>query len=107
MVFLLVFFLLYNFIQSSVKGKRGRTKRSLTFYLQLLILARTILSGTHGVAAAVDGEVDSGDEAGRVRRQEGDALGHFVHLAWSAQRVGLLALGKKLNRGKEVWEEDF
>lgn len=52
------------------------------------------------MAAAVDGEVDSGDEAGRVGRQEGDALGHFVHLAWSAQRVGLLALGKELNKGK-------
>lgn len=51
------------------------------------------------MAAAVDGEVGASDEAGSVRRQEGDALGHFVHLAWSAQRVGLLALGKKLNRG--------
>lgn len=52
------------------------------------------------MAAAVDGEVDASDEAGGVRRQEGDALGHFVHLAWSAQRVGLLALFKKLNRGE-------
>lgn len=52
------------------------------------------------MAAAVNGEVDASDEAGGIRRQEGDALGHFVHLAWSAQRVGLLALGKKLNRGE-------
>lgn len=50
------------------------------------------------MAAAVDGEVDAGDEAGGVRRQEGDALGHFIHLAWSAQSVSLLALGKKLKR---------
>lgn len=52
------------------------------------------------MAAAVDGEVNASDEAGGVRRQESDALGHFIHLAWSAQRVGLLALGKKLNRGE-------
>lgn len=51
------------------------------------------------MAAAVDGEVGAGDEAGGVRRQEGDTLGHLVHLAWSAQRVGLLALGKKLKGG--------
>lgn len=59
------------------------------------------------MTAPVDGEVDPGDEAGRIRRQEGDALGHFVHLARSAQRVGLLALGKKLNKGREVWEDTF
>lgn len=55
------------------------------------------------MATAVDGEVDASDEAGGVGRQEGDALGHFVHLAWSAQRVGLLALGEKLNRGEGGW----
>lgn len=56
----------------------------------------TSLSRAHGVAASVNGQIDSGDEAGGVGRQEGDALGHFVHVARSTQRVRLLALGQKL-----------
>lgn len=53
------------------------------------------------MAAAVDGEVDPGDEAGSIRCQEGDGLGHFVHLPWSAQGVGLLTLGEELRGGED------
>lgn len=70
----------------------------------LCLCIETILSRAHGVAAAVDGEVDSGDEAGSIRCQEGDALGHFVHLPWSAQGVGLLALGEELRGGEDESE---
>lgn len=59
-----------------------------------------ILSGTHGVAPPVDGQVDSGDEAGGVGGQEGDAVGHLVHLPGPTQGVGLLTLGKKLEETK-------
>lgn len=44
------------------------------------------------MAAPVDGEVDSRDESGGIRCQEGDAVGHLVHFARSAERVSLLAL---------------
>lgn len=78
-------------------GERCGSK--VRFDWQLLRPWLSVLSGTHGVAAAVDGQVDASDEAGGVGRQEGDALGHLVHLARSAQRVGLLTLGKELHRG--------
>lgn len=48
------------------------------------------------MAAPVNGQVDSSNEAGSVGGQEGDALGHFVHLPWSTKGMGLLTLGKKL-----------
>lgn len=51
-----------------------------------------VLSWAHGVAAPVDGQGDPRDEAGSVRRQESDALGHLVHLPWPAQGMGVLTL---------------
>lgn len=68
------------------------------------MLASTVLSWAHGVATTVDGQVDAGDEAGGVGRQEGDALSHLLHLAWPPEGVGLLTLGEELVvRRKRGW----
>lgn len=42
------------------------------------------------MAAPIDREVNSGNEAGSIGCQEGDAVCHFLHLPWSAQGVRLL-----------------
>lgn len=46
--------------------------------------------------AAINGKVDSSNEAGSVRCQESDAVGHFLHLARPSKGVGLLTPCKKL-----------
>lgn len=55
-----------------------------------------VLSWAHGMASAINGQVDSSDEAGSIRCQEGNAVGHFLHLPWSTEGMGLLAFCKKL-----------
>ena len=51
-------------------------------------------------------QVDPRDEAGRVRGQEGDGLGHLVHLSGPPQRVGLLALLQELGGKQDGRNED-
>lgn len=91
-----------NFFSGSLEWNRHvvRSGGQKCYITCLCLCIETILSRAHGVAAAVDREVNSGDEAGSVRRQEGDALGHFIHLPWSAQGVGLLTLGEELRSGE-------
>lgn len=48
------------------------------------------------MTAAINWQVDSSNEAGSIRRQESNAVGHFFHLAWSTEGMGLLTLIKKL-----------
>lgn len=48
------------------------------------------------MTAPIDGKVDSGNEAGGVGGQEGDAVRHFLYLAWSAEGVRLLTPFQKL-----------
>lgn len=48
------------------------------------------------MTAPINGKVDSGNEAGGVRRQEGDAVCHFLYLPWTAQGVRLLTPFQKL-----------
>lgn len=57
------------------------------------------------MAAPVDRQVDSGNEASGVGRQEGDAVGHFLHLPWSTEGMGLLTLCKKLVVDKDLQNE--
>lgn len=56
----------------------------------------TVSSRAHCVTAPIDGKVDSGNEAGGVGGQEGDAVCHFLYLPWSAEGVRLLTLFQKL-----------
>lgn len=55
-----------------------------------------VSSGAHRVTASVNGKVDSGNEAGGIRCQEGDAVRHLLYLPWSAEGVRLLTPLKEL-----------
>lgn len=56
--------------------------------------------------AAINGKVDSSNEAGSVRCQESDALGHLFHLARPSKGMGLLTPCKKLAVEKIYREKD-
>lgn len=60
------------------------------------IVTCVVSSRAHRVAAPIDGKVDSGNEAGGVRCQEGNAVCHFLHLAWSAEGMRLPTPFQKL-----------
>lgn len=55
-----------------------------------------VSSRAHRVAAPIDGKVDSGNEAGGVGCQEGNAVCHFLYLTWSAEGMRLLTPFQKL-----------
>lgn len=61
------------------------------------------LSRAHGVAASIDRQVDSSDVAGSVGGQEGDAVGHLLHLPGPTQGVGQLTPGQKLETTTMLW----
>lgn len=67
------------------------------------IFTCTVSSRAHRVTAPIDGKVDSGNEAGGVGCQEGDAVCHFLYLPWSAEGVRLLTPFQKLVVKKTEW----
>lgn len=66
------------------------------FSVHRFIFTFMVSSGAHRVTTSINGKVDSGNEAGGIRCQEGDAMRHFLHLPWSAEGVRLLTPLKEL-----------